>query len=142
MCAALDRAGALAHRWIASFPDSFPPLVINLTDGEATDGDPQMWATRLRSLSTTDGPVLLFNLSLSSVPATPVLFPTSSAGLPSREAAALFEMSSLLPEIMLEGAGTLGEPVRLGARGFGCNADLKGIVTFLNIGTSIGRTPT
>jgi len=139
MCSALDRAGALAHAWVQSYPTAFPPVVINLSDGEATDGDPRVWASRLRSLRTDDGGVLLFNLALSSTAGTTVLFPSSPPRVDDRLASTLFEMSSLLPETMLEAAGTTGTPVTAGARGFGFNADFRGIVTFLNVGTAVGH---
>ena len=44
MCAAMDRAGRIAHSWIQTYPQSFPPIVINLSDGESTDGDAATWA--------------------------------------------------------------------------------------------------
>jgi Mg-chelatase subunit ChlD len=40
MCRALSYAGQLVSRWLAEHPGCFPPIVLNLTDGEANDGDP------------------------------------------------------------------------------------------------------
>ena len=40
MCAALDRAQQILSGWIGQHAASYPPIVINITDGEATDGDP------------------------------------------------------------------------------------------------------
>jgi hypothetical protein len=139
MCGALDRAGRLAAGWIQRYPDSFPPIVLNLTDGEATDGDPLPWANRLRSLHSNDGNVLLFNLHLSGEVADPVLFPSSSDDLVDEHSRLLFEMSSELPPFMLEAASAQGSRVSAGARGFGFNADLRSIMTFLNVGTSVGK---
>ena len=34
---------------------SYPPLVINITDGKATDGNPELGAEVVRSLTTSDG---------------------------------------------------------------------------------------
>src|SRR5579884_1283280 len=39
MCAALDAAATILSGWLAQHPDSFPPIVINITDGESTDGN-------------------------------------------------------------------------------------------------------
>ncbi|MCB1271673.1 MAG: VWA domain-containing protein, partial [Microthrixaceae bacterium] len=139
MCGAIDRAGRIAAGWLQQYPDSFPPIVMNLTDGEANDGDPLPWAERLRGLSSRDGNVLLFNLHLSTLAAEPLLFPSSGANLPDEYARTLHEMSSELPEFMLEAARAQGSRVEAGARGFGFNADMRSVMTFLNVGTSVGK---
>ncbi len=139
MCGAFDRAGRLVAGWLQRYPASFPPIVMNLTDGQSTDGDPAPWAERLRLLSSDDGPVLLFNLHLSGTEAAPVLFPSSGVGLADEYSQALFQMSSELPPFMLDAARAQGSPVEPGTRGFGFNADLRSIMTFLNVGTSVGK---
>jgi hypothetical protein len=68
MCQALHQARTLLQPWVQAHQSSFPPIVINITDGEATDGDPRPPAEALRALGTIDGNVLLFNLHLSSPP--------------------------------------------------------------------------
>src|SRR5437588_3876040 len=40
MCQAFTRAHSILQAWIGQHAASFPPIVINITDGEATDGDP------------------------------------------------------------------------------------------------------
>ncbi len=139
MCAALNQAGRLAAGWIARHPAAFPPVVVNVSDGEATDGDPAVWASRLRGLSTSDGSALLFNLSLSADATHASLFPSDAGGLPNRYAAKLFHMSSVLPTSMIDIARAQGIPVRSDARGFAFNADIKALALFLNVGTAIGR---
>ncbi|MCU1498157.1 MAG: hypothetical protein JWM47_2110 [Acidimicrobiales bacterium] len=139
MCLALDRAGRIARSWTEAHHDSFPPIVLNLTDGEATDGDPTVWASRLQSLGTDDGSLLLFNLNLSSTPADVLLFPASPDRLPNAQARTLFAMSSTLPDFMVDAARAQGLQTEAGARGFGFNADLRSVVTFMNVGTSVGR---
>ena len=139
MCAAFDRAGRIAKSWVDAYPRSFPPIVVNLTDGEATDGDPGPWAERIRALSNDDGAVLLFNLSISNDSTAPLLFPSSSDRLVDRPARKLFEMSSELPAFMLDAARAQGHQVDAGARGFGFNADIRSVMTFLNVGTAVGK---
>jgi hypothetical protein len=136
MSTAIDRAGSLLASWVREHPDSFPPIVINISDGAATDGDPREWADRLRSLSTDDGDVLLFNLSLSSSPGPAVSFPTTASDLNDRYAHTLFDMSSVLPPFMAQLAETHGYALQDGARGFVFNADIVSVVTFLQIGTA------
>lgn len=139
MCAAFDQAGRTAASWVARRPDTFPPVIVNLSDGEATDGDPAIWASRLRSLSTSDGGVLLFNLNMSTQRRPPVLFPADAAGLTDDFAYKLFHMSSPLPEPMVNIARLQGMAIRPGARGFVYNADIKALAAFLNVGTAMGR---
>ena len=139
MCGAFDRAGLIAKSWVDTYPSSFPPIVINITDGEATDGDPLPWATRLTGLQSDDGAVLLFNLGLSSNPSPPLLFPSEVPNTQDEFTSLMFQMSSTLPSFMIEAARAQGFDVQAGARGFGCNADLRSVVTFLNVGTAVGR---
>jgi hypothetical protein len=135
MCEAMHHAGRLARSWIEAYPKSFPPIVINLSDGEPTDGDPSEWARRLQGLSTADGNLLLFNLDIGSGQST--LFPHELAPGVSPYARKMFEMSSPLPEMMVKAAQAQGYPAVLGSRGFGMNADFRSVVTFLNVGTSV-----
>jgi hypothetical protein len=138
MCSAFDHAGRLAAEWVTRHPDAFPPVIVNLTDGEATDGDPAVWASRLRSLATADGQVLLFNLSLSADRSAAGIFPADVTGL-GAYAQKLFHMSSPLPPSMIDVARSQGLAVPQGAHGFAFNADIKALATFMNVGTSIGR---
>ncbi|MBS2966979.1 hypothetical protein KGA66_28355, partial [Actinocrinis puniceicyclus] len=121
--------------WVGERPGSFPPIVLNLTDGESTDGDPSEAAARLRSLATADGPVLLFNLHVSNGSATPVVFPDRDDSLPDAFARLLFGMSSVLPPHMKSYAAGEGLPVSDASRGFVFNADIASVVQFLDIGT-------
>ena len=136
MQAAMNLAGETISEWIVQHPDSFPPIVFNITDGASTDGDPRIWAERLRSLSTSDGNVLLFNLNVSSSGGPEQFLPSTSAGLPDEEANLLFEMSSELPEYMLPIAEKMGVEVGPGAKGFGYNVKFKQVISFLKIGTT------
>ncbi|MGO9918153.1 MAG: vWA domain-containing protein, partial [Isosphaeraceae bacterium] len=65
MCAALQYVQNIASTWCAGHPGSFPPVIIHLSDGEATDGDPEPVAEALKALSTEDGQLLLFNCHVS-----------------------------------------------------------------------------
>lgn len=138
VCAAMNYVGRLVRSWVDQYPDSFPPIVINLSDGESTDGDPVEWARRVASLSTTDGNVLIFNLDVSSGD-RPLLFPAQPPRAMGRYARTLYDMSSPLPQVMLTAAAAQGFDVQPGSRGFGMNADFRSVVTFLNVGTSVGH---
>jgi hypothetical protein len=137
MTGALDLASQVLVNFLVDNPDCHPPLVLNLTDGEASDGDPEPAAGRLRQLSSTDGNLLLFNAHLSSKPAAPLEFPDGEAKLPDEAARRLYRMSSRLPPPMLGPARQAGLSVGLDTRGFVFNADLASVVRFLDIGTRV-----
>jgi len=136
MCEAFDLAGTICAEWIEEHPHSFPPVVINLTDGVANDGDPAEWVERLTRLSTTDGSLLLFNASIATEAGGAIAFPSDPDGLPSDAAKALFALSSPLPPFMVDAAASSGHDVTAGARGFVHNADVSSILSFLRIGTA------
>jgi hypothetical protein len=135
MCQALTEAHHVLSRWIAQHPANFPPIVFNITDGEATDGDPTPAASLIRNLTTNDGNVLLFNVHVSSTQAAPILFPATEAGLPDNYATLLFRLSSTLPGYMRTFAQQDGLVASDGARGFVFNADPVAVIQFLDIGT-------
>ncbi|HZO89374.1 MAG TPA: vWA domain-containing protein [Chthonomonadaceae bacterium] len=135
MCEALNRAQAILTDWLTQHSGCFPPIVINITDGESTDGDPSSAADKIKSLTSDDGGVLLFNLHLSSQRAAPIEFPDSEAGLPDKYAQLLFRMSSPLPEYMRGIAQQEGFAVSENTRGFVFNADMVSVIRFLDIGT-------
>jgi hypothetical protein len=139
MCQALTLAGEVLREFITRLPECYPPLVINVTDGQASDADPRPAAAALRALATTDGEVLLFNAHLSAAPVPPVVFPASVRSLADPYARHLFGMSSVLPPRLLEAARADGFAVTEGARGFAFNADLVSVIRFLDIGTRVAR---
>jgi hypothetical protein len=142
MCQAIAVAGAHVYEWASAHPDSFPPIIINVTDGMVTDSPYEgatleQWAQRLVSIQTSDGPALLFNIFLSpSGTANGVLFPATEYGLPT-PGPDLFRISSPLPPPMVANAQRAGIAVDPGGRGFGFNADASMLVRFLEVGTKV-----
>ena len=135
MCEALDLAAAALRDWVTQHPTSYPPIVINITDGMATDGDPENFAAEIMALETADGNALMFNAHLSDLSAMPVQYPTSDMGLPDEYAVKLFRMSSIMPESFRNLAVTLDLTMEDDARGFVFNANYESLVNFLEIGT-------
>jgi len=137
MCQALNMAQGILQKWIAQHPSSFPPVVIQITDGESTDGDPSNAMKAVKDLSTQDGNVLVFNVHISSDPkATPIAFPDSAAQLPNDPARILFEGSSVLTPFMRFAANSQhGLNLSDGSRGFVLNGDMVLVVQALDIGT-------
>ena len=142
MCEAVAVAGAHVYEWASAHPDSFPPIIINITDGMVTDSpyqgaDLDEWAKRLTSIQTSDGMALLFNIFLSpNATAQPLMFPATDFALPP-PGPDLFRISSMLPPPMIGNAHSAGITVEPGARGFGFNADAANLVRFLEVGTKV-----
>lgn len=137
MCEALTLAAQALRQWVNEHPQSYPPIVINITDGAATDGDPVRIAGDIASIATQDGNALLFNIHLSDVSAAPITYPADEVDLPrdDRYAAELFRMSSVLPEASRKQAVSQGISVSEQSRGYVFNSDLAALVQFLDIGT-------
>lgn len=135
MCQAFQKVNMLASKWLGEHPNCFPPIVINITDGEATDGDPLSEAELLKSKTSSDGNVLLFNIHVSSQKVAPIEFPDSVVNLPDEYAKKLFQMSSCLPTYMQMIATNEGKIINDQTRGFVFNANLVSVIQFLNIGT-------
>ena len=143
MNGALQLAYTTLEKWIYEHPSSFPPIVINITDGMANDvnSDQELLYTaqHLAKLKTADGNVLLMNCHISGGDAEPVLFPWNKMELPNDPyAKLLFEMSSELSdrhraiiceicERDLESTPTI--------RGMAFNADATSLIKLLDIGT-------
>lgn len=121
--------------------ESFPPVVINISDGECSDGtaaDLIGVAERIKSHSTRDGNTLLINICLTTNDeAESVAFPTN--GLfddicPFRRM--LFAMSSILPDTMEPLIENLINPGSYGPyRSVAFNASINELIMILAIGS-------
>ena len=125
---------------------SFPPLVFNITDGEATDCDDaelRAVAGQIKSLRTADGNVLLVNIHIAAgdTPHT-VFFPSAEeASYPNRYAEVLYDCSSPMPEVFNEAIREAKGPGALPPfRGMSFNASAEELITMLNIGSISVKT--
>jgi hypothetical protein len=139
MCQALTLAKKTIGEFLQKFPNCYPPLVMNITDGMATDGIPLKEAAELREMSSSDGNILLFNAHVSSKPDRPIEFPDKELNLPDDFAKLLFRMSSPLPLKIQSAAKTEGFTVGDASRGFVFNADLVSVIRFMDIGTKVAH---
>ena len=135
MCAALKEATKIVQTWCQDHPQGFPPIVINITDGEATDGDLVAEARKLTAVSGDDGSVLLFNIHLSSTGGPSIELPGTADKLPDEHAKRLFDASSTLTPFMIARATELGIAAADNSRGFIFNAQPLHVIHFLDIGT-------
>lgn len=136
---AFERADEVINRWCDDRPDSFPPIVINVTDGAANHPDLTADAARkVMNLQTTDGHVLVFNIHIANNKHE-VIFPHNTAHLVSDDLAEyLFDMSSVLPEALRNAAKQAGLPAEPDARCFAYNAGPVTMIKILDFGSTIG----
>lgn len=135
MCQALYEAARAIVEFCDAHPNSYPPTVLHITDGEANDGDPEAIAEGVKQLHTNDGNVLLFSLHLSPGGGQALAFPREEADLANNYARMLFRMSSELPKHLLAAAKERRHKLEEGARGFMFNAEAVEIAEFFDIGT-------
>lgn len=144
MAEGLSKARGMVETWLNSDPnhsDSFPPVVIHITDGMPNDDQAaRIEAEKVRGLATNDGNVLLINIHVPDGIGYPILYPASEADLPpnSAEAKLLFDMSSNLPAEMYESAVGAGLPVKPGCKLMIVNANADSVATLIQWGSSAG----
>lgn len=137
MTEAFKKANIIIADWLASNPNCFPPVVINITDGESTDGNPTEEMTKLTSQASSDGNVILFNLHTSTRGGmNSFTFPSLDVQLPDQYAEMLFGGASELPNFMRNvAAHEFGLNLSDGAKAFVLNGDIDLIITAIEIGT-------
>ena len=124
LCHAFYRAHELASGWIEEHAGSFPPIVVNFTVGQSEDGDPTEYAQGVQDLATEDGNLLLLQCYLSAEYATPLSFPSLKDLPPDVALETFFQMSSLVPEPLLQASLAHGFDWGPGTRGFSVNGNL------------------
>lgn len=136
MTEAFKQANNIISDWLNQHPNCFPPVVIHITDGESTDGDPTGEMQKLIRQSSNDGNVILFNLHTSAGSTNQIIFPSSETSLPDQYAQMLCNGSSPLPNFMRTVAShEFGMTLSDGAKAFVLNAQLDVIITAIEIGT-------
>ena len=128
MLAAFTKARAIVEKWLPDHQTSFPPVIINISDGMPTDdhdfieilqqsssgysfhlGDlsqtPLMIQSKaIRELGTNNGKCLVMNCHISPMKLMTLEYPSSSAEAEEVDPFAkfMFEMSSVIPEPLFE----------------------------------------
>ncbi len=135
---AFERAAEIVQGWCSEWPDGFPPIVLNITDGTANDPVlTALAAKKVMDLHTTDGNALVFNFHIATN-RNAVILPHRTAELAGDHLVEfLFNISSVLPERLREEANSGGIPAEPGARCFGYNAEPATTIEFLNFGSKV-----
>jgi hypothetical protein len=135
MCQAFELVKSTLEEWLPGHKTSFPPIVLHLTDGESTDGDPSELGRQIGQYATQDGEALLLNCHVSSHYRGKVQYPSDESDLPDDFAKMLFRISSVLPDQFCRAGEQIGLDVRAGARGCVFNGDPVAVAQFFDIGT-------
>ena len=133
----------LVGKWCAEPEnrESFPPIVINITDGESSDCDDRELCdicSQIRRQATADGNTLLLNIHISANSTIPsMVFPMAEELVAAdRYARTLAECSSIMPEAFnesiqqIKGAGATPPFI-----GMGYNASIIELLSIINIGS-------
>ena len=126
--------------WVSNHPKSYPPIVINITDGEANDiSSPNELieaSKRIQNIATEDGNTIVMNIHISNQ-LNSVVFPNNLSQLSSDEnSQMLFHMSSLLPDKLKSLAKEIFKISDTNnIVGMAVNASMVQLIKILDIGT-------
>jgi hypothetical protein len=148
MCGALKLAGRIVTDWTKEHPRSFPPMIMNITDGAMTDGDGDELVHLgglIHSVGTEDGGALLFDVHVSSANGNvgpkpdALVLPDCETVLPRGDAfaRALWAASSELPAKLMPRVLSVGVAATPRSRLFAYNATGEILATMLDIGTPL-----
>lgn len=141
MTKAFENAKRLCADWInwGNHMNCHPPIIINITDGEATDAGSSFTSLyyetdEIKRLRTYYGGVHILNIHISSRSGDKILFPSTNPPV-DRFAQLLFDISTPLDENMVRIALQKGYRIENGAKGYVFNGNALDLINFLNIGT-------
>lgn len=140
---AFERLTEILYTWRSAQRSltGYPPTIINITDGQATDCRPEQLraaVAKIDQLGTADGCPLLINVHISAG-GNPLLFPSSDINIDPK-AALWYELSSVMPACFAADIASIrGEPfagTNVAYRGVVYNAPVEALVQLLNIGST------
>jgi hypothetical protein len=142
MTKAFENAKRLSLDWInwGNHKECHPPIIINITDGEATDAgnnfnNLKREIGQITNIRTNYGLIHVLNIHISSQTGDRVLFPNDISNINDRFARLLFDISTPLNENMIRIAQQKGYNIDLNSRGYVFNGNATDLINFLNIGT-------
>ncbi|MCE9651851.1 MAG: hypothetical protein K8Q89_02155 [Nitrosarchaeum sp.] len=154
MLEALTKTKKIIEKWTSSHHNSFPPIVINITDGMPTDDiallsryetgslgdittlDVFSLSKQIQKLGTNNGNVLFCNAHISSARLAQILYPLSTKNIDDPFAELMFELSSTIPNELIPLGNEIGLPIVSGSKFFIYNADVNSLLNFVSFGTT------
>jgi hypothetical protein len=142
MAEALVLAAENIADWVSDYPEAPPPVVVNVTDGVPNDlqnggngGATRAAAAKLRAAGGPEEMSLLLNVHIGD--ATRLLFPTAASQLKDKYQQLLFDISSVVPDELLDLARRKELVVPRGSRLMAANATPEELLKILNFGSSV-----
>lgn len=148
MYSALTKAKEIISRWVNQHPDSHPPILLNITDGMATDiaiidDEPRYEllidvCDEIKKLKTNDGETLIGNAHLTDKEIKTVVMPNSISmvhSLRDEYAPLMYQMSSRIPLSWVERANKFKLDVKNESRLYIYNSNLTTLLKFFKFGT-------
>lgn len=155
MMAALKKAKEITEKWITHHRNSFPPIILNITDGMPTDDlelvnrfecdslgdmstlDLVTTVKEIQKLATSDGNVLLCNAHVSPDEQTQILYPINTHIIQNGFAELMFEISSIIPDPLVALGKQFGLEIQSGSRLFLFNAEVNSLLKLIQFGSSV-----
>jgi hypothetical protein len=143
MKGAFETAKEELEKWVSTHKESYPPIVINITDGEVNDVKTEeeilTASQNLQNISTDDGNTVVINIHIAN--GNQVVFPSSTSQLPDYfYAHLLFKISSVLPESW---KSAIKDVFKIDTSedivGMAVNAKMTDVIKILDIGTRPAR---
>lgn len=164
MLAAFTKAREIVEKWLPDHQTSFPPVVINLSDGAPNDdpvfkqicqeaaeqGNPRLpsdlsqtglviQSKAIQDMGTENGKCLVLNAHISARGHKEILYPSTIDEAENIDPLArfMFEMSSTIPDSLREyGTKTMKLKLEPNARFFIFNAGITSLMSFMQFGTT------
>lgn len=143
MAEAMDMATARLSTWVQEYPDTPPPVVLNVTDGIPNDlqrdgkgNQTRTSAEKLRKLGESFEQCLLLCVHIASDSSAPSLFPADRSEMKDSYQELLFDISSTLPAEMLRLAKLKGLPAQAESKLLTINASAGDLLRVLDFGSS------
>jgi hypothetical protein len=129
MRVAFEKTAQIAEMFTENYPNSYPPVIINITDGIPTDCAveelPEV-VLPIMNIKTSDGASLIFNIHISPDSAPSIFFPKRSDILPDVNSGHLLNASSTIPSTFAAKLAELQE--QIGKKGFPIHENSKCLV--------------
>ena len=147
MLGAFKLAKDLVERWMNEHQDGPAPVIINISDGVPYYDlkDPRdcmketvALANEIKSMSNSDGNVLIFNAQIDTANGK-VIFPTNRDAITREEAQFLFDITSEVPASYKAAAEKNELPTKDGSRGCIFGAGGVELIQLIDFGSSKGQ---
>ena len=160
MVGALREARKILEKWIPNHKSSYPPTVINLTDGMPNDDEKYLEileqgtlvdlsetaliteSKAIKQLHTDDGNVMIANCHITAEKTIAIEYPAYPSEIEKVDPLGriLFDMASTIPEPLRKLGNSKKFDMKLepNAKFFLFNAEIKSLVNFMRFGTTTG----